>query len=758
MRAKILAVTVSLVMGLSLALSGCAPRGSGGSTVPVNVATDSTPYQQEKIQLPEDATSILAMQFTEEGRLLVATADERDSHVKVFEEAEDGSLHERFNADNLMQSHAGAVWASAASFMPSGDLLVHVRWLDERIEATYQLNADGFTEVLTGFTDDVLRLQPYDENAVLVGSSVIAGESELRRVDLATGETICTFDLLADHYIADVVIWDNKVIVTTSHNSASTTKNYIDAYDAQTGKRTDLSPGLRAALENAIASKAETGEPASPRLATAPDGVYVCMPGGISRCTDEGITRVLAEGDSHLAVEAYMPLRLLVHPEAGFVIQYTDRSTMSSNSLLYRYREGAPIEPTETLTLYMLEDDPDVQQAVATFRDARPDVKVEVQVGLTSDTSLTVDDAVRALNADILAGTGPDVLVLDGLPLDDLAEQGLLLDLSDQLEMLRASGDYYNHVLSAFATDSGCFALPGRFAVPAMMGEPSVLEEATSPEALAAYFETSEDTRAQLATMRIDALYLADLPNIVPDEAPVDEAELSSFFDAMKRLLVIDEARSMMAEHGDDYWEYAFDQVGSRSASIGNLSGYFLAAPEPPHGRFAAALLKNANDFSSSSVAEQNAEFPCSMELLKFGEHQVFEPRSVVGVSAGSSSVDAAKEFVSHLLSREQQAHSQGLGLPVCKATIDDAIKFLSGYGIGFETAEGMVDYSADAFTDEERAAIHRMIETATYACMPDKVVEDVLLDSLRAYCLDEMTLEEAVATTQQKINLYHAQ
>lgn len=757
MRAKILAVTVSLVLGLSLALSGCAPRGSGGSTVPVNVATDSTPYRQEKIQLPEDATSVLAMQFAEEGRLLIAATDQQRSRVVVFEEEEDGTLHGRFNTDDLAASQGKEMYVMTAGFTLSNDLLVNIHLLEDETSATYQLSADGFTEVLTGFTDDVLRLQPFDENTVLVGSSVIAGESELRRVDLATGETICTFDLLADHFIADVAVWDNKVIVTTSHNSASTTKNYIDAYDAQTGKRTDLSSGLRAALENAIVSKGETGEPASPNLATTPDGVYVCMPGGISRCTDEGITRMLAEGDSHLAVEAYMPGHLLVHPEAGFVVQYTDRSARSFNSLLYHYREGAPIEPTETLKLYMLEDDPDVQQAVATFRDARPDVKVEVQVGLTSDTSLTVDDAVRALNADILAGTGPDVLVLDGLPMDDLTEQGLLLDLSDQLETLRTSGDYYDQVLSAFTTDEGCFAMPTRFIIPAMMGEPSILAKVTSLEALAAYFETSESSQAQLATVCIAPLYLADLPNIVPNEATVDEAALSSYFDAMKRLLVIDEAHSMAAEYGYDYWELAFEQGGTRLASMGNVSSLFLPDPDAPTERFATGLLQQATDFGSSRVSEQNAGFPCVMELLKFGEHQVFEPSSVVGVSAGSPAADTAKDFIAHLLSLEQQAHSQGFSMPVSRVAVDDVLH-LDGTGIGFMTDEGMIDYSADAFTDEERAAIHRMIETATYACMPDKVVEDALLDSLRAYCLDEMTLEEAVATAQQKINLYHAQ
>ena len=48
-----------------------------------------------------------------------------------------------------------------------------------------------------------------------------------------------------------------------------------------------------------------------------------------------------------------------------------------------------------------------------TLGDVRPDVAVEVQVGIPAGSGLSADDALRALNASLLAGTGPDLLVLD---------------------------------------------------------------------------------------------------------------------------------------------------------------------------------------------------------------------------------------------------------------------------------------------------------------------------------------------------------
>ena len=68
---------------------------------------------------------------------------------------------------------------------------------------------------------------------------------------------------------------------------------------------------------------------------------------------------------------------------------------------------------------------------------------------------MTVDDVIRTLNVEIFAGEGPDVLVLDGLPVESYIRQGILADLSNI-----DTSNCYENIVHCYADESGCWALP----------------------------------------------------------------------------------------------------------------------------------------------------------------------------------------------------------------------------------------------------------------------------------------------------------
>ena len=86
------------------------------------------------------------------------------------------------------------------------------------------------------------------------------------------------------------------------------------------------------------------------------------------------------------------------------------------------------------LLVYSLKKDRTIQQAVSAYQKEHNDVYVRYEVGMSGDNGLTAEDAVKALNTEIMAGKGPDVLCLDGLPLDSYLSKGMLADLSDTLK------------------------------------------------------------------------------------------------------------------------------------------------------------------------------------------------------------------------------------------------------------------------------------------------------------------------------------
>ena len=60
------------------------------------------------------------------------------------------------------------------------------------------------------------------------------------------------------------------------------------------------------------------------------------------------------------------------------------------------------------------------------------------KVAMGQDAAGTEQDYIKALNTELLAGTGPDVLVLDGLPIASYIQKGVLAELGEDNGRRRA--------------------------------------------------------------------------------------------------------------------------------------------------------------------------------------------------------------------------------------------------------------------------------------------------------------------------------
>lgn len=105
--------------------------------------------------------------------------------------------------------------------------------------------------------------------------------------------------------------------------------------------------------------------------------------------------------------------------------------------LKYAYSADASTVPDKELTVYALEDSSEIRQAISAFQKEHADIYVNLKIGRSGDNAVTADDALRTLNSDIMAGEGPDVIILDGMPVDNYIEKGLLMDISDVAEEIK---------------------------------------------------------------------------------------------------------------------------------------------------------------------------------------------------------------------------------------------------------------------------------------------------------------------------------
>ena len=171
-------------------------------------------------------------------------------------------------------------------------------------------------------------------------------------------------------------------------------------------------------------------------------GIYHYNTGG-------SVTEQMVNGKLNSLGNPNVSFRKLFHiNEETFLLWAKDESDQDV-LLRYAYSADAPTVPDKELTVYALEDSSEIRQVISAFQKEHDDIYVDLNIGCSGDDTVTVDDALRTLNSDIMAGEGPDVIILDGMPVDNYIDKGLLMDISVSWELQRLPGSYLlSHIFS----------------------------------------------------------------------------------------------------------------------------------------------------------------------------------------------------------------------------------------------------------------------------------------------------------------------
>ncbi|HCT91159.1 MAG TPA: hypothetical protein DF613_07240 [Lachnospiraceae bacterium] len=124
-----------------------------------------------------------------------------------------------------------------------------------------------------------------------------------------------------------------------------------------------------------------------------------------------------------------------------------DRESMAGLSR-FVYSADTPARPDRELKIYSLYENDWIRQVAERFQNEHADVYVRFEAALSGEDGVTSSDALKTLATEIMAGKGPDVLVLDGMPVEAYAEKGILKDLSSVLSENRE--EYFENVRNAY--------------------------------------------------------------------------------------------------------------------------------------------------------------------------------------------------------------------------------------------------------------------------------------------------------------------
>lgn len=225
-------------------------------------------------------------------------------------------------------------------------------------------------------------------------------------------------------------------------------------------------------------------------LTTDADGTaYIACADGIARLADGGtLPEFLVEGlGTQLAAESAYIRSVCRTPDGDLLVNMLENipapgeNDDASRVSVYRYTfdETLPAVNSDGIEVWTLFDNATVRQAVNVYIQQHGDVDVTLTVGVpdldaaetfgrSADEVSAINDALTTLNTALLAGAGPDVLILDGVQYKNYIRRGLLADLRAAVPLDELAGNLTAPFVEA---DGSVYVLPARFSAPVILAD-----------------------------------------------------------------------------------------------------------------------------------------------------------------------------------------------------------------------------------------------------------------------------------------------
>lgn len=562
------------------------------------------------------------------------------------------------------------------------------------------------------------------------------------QISAADGSVKQTYDFSGVEDTHQVFAAGKKMLVVTSTEAL--------VYDTETGEQQ-----AEDALQQSVA---ESGFFNAVDSLDAGENIYYLTQKGLFHYKFGGsVMEQLIDGTMNsLGAPAFYPAALTMLDEQNLLVAANDLNTGAGAGmalLKYTWSADTPAKPDKELKVYSLYNSRELRQAVSSFQKAHTDVYVNYQAALSEENGTTVSDALKTLTTEIMAGKGPDLILLDGMPVNTYIEKGILKDMSSVLE---DKSGYFENILTAYQDAQGQLcAVPARFMIPAAQGSSAYYTPGedfdaftakqgilanTDPESLIEKFWYSCGAAWQKEDKTLDAgkitEFLSKLKNAYGeyDSSALDE----TVYQSVSQNGVVNELQKVSLSWGD--FDLAFGKIKVNTGLFGRMD----------YGMMNAVNSKlEGGDYG----------------LMPGQAENVFVPAMILGISSKAAQPETAEEFVRYLFSPEAQKISQFGGFPVEKESFQSVIdgheyagkESLVGVAGGGDMDE-MLDYAMTPTPEEEIQKLTDLAESLTTPALQDDVIKEAVVEQGAKVLKGELSPEEGTDAIMQKVNIYLAE
>ncbi len=461
---------------------------------------------------------------------------------------------------------------------------------------------------------------------------------------------------------------------------------------------------------------------------------------------------------------------ILQNDDGSFLVAYNDGEIDR-----YVYDKEAPSVPSQQLTVYSLNQNMTASKAISMFRKSNPDVYVKQEIGLLGDYGVTKEDAIRNLNTRLLAGEGPDIILMDEMPMQSYIDKGVLMDLGDVVNELEGENAYFSNVLRTYETDGGLFAVPIRFQIPVLLG---TAEQVTGIHDIAGVTGAVKEARKEVpnattvlgtytAEELLKRLYMLDSHSLLGDGG-VDEAAVRAFLEQASAVYEEEQKNitdaKRQAHNNSMVWREDNGLMDEYNNYTINASGMFEIISREQG--LLIGKLTGMTDFQMAEGMVDNKE-GAAYDFMGAPDGGLFVPCGIAGISETSKEQELAAAFLKELMGTAVQKADLEDGFPVNADAYDiftetDSPDSTVGFSASVAEEDGStsqrVNFSAGWPTAEEIAALKEKIGTLGTAALSDDVVLTAVLEGGVKTLEGDLSIDEGCDQIVQKIGLYLAE
>lgn len=746
---KIIAITLSLCMTAGL-LSGCSGKEGANKDKESGGKESATgKYVEENVELPlEQNETAFSLLKNANGELEVYTDNGESGGYSKYTST-DGKEWKKEDAFWMTQIPEGTVVSIAAgadgnsyAVVADGESKMHL------LKQTGEGTAEEISVPELNESDNEYGTEYYSFGTDLLvmknGNLVLAGESAVKVYDAAEGKLLHTFPYTKSSTDATnpVSINGENMAIPSKDNRGFTVWNVEkETEEVSTAYGSDVRNGKIILEDN--------------------NEIYFLNTEGIHHMNPDGtLVETLADGSSMMmgTPSAWIWGFTKGTAEDFYVLYAVNQSMVLKH---YYYDENAKTTQDKKLSIYSLEENNTIRQAISVFQQQHPDVEVSYKTG-ESDASTTRADKIRVLNTELLNKSGADVLVLDDLPVDSFIEKGVLKDISNVINPLIEDGTLQKNIAECYQEKDGkIYGMPIRYGIPVLMGNQEMIDAMGSLDALESWLDSHEEQKiityvsyGELTRLFVNMYY----DELFDKDGKIKEDKLKQCISCAKKIGELDNAEIEKNYVDGETGESLTDIYGIHLSDwqAGNETGVI---EEPQVSSL--ELLSTFDMMIPFKFMREN-----NLPLLFYKD--TFVPYGVVGINSASENSELAEEFLKVLFSDEVQNYDLMDGFPVNRNAAAqwkeqglDSLDDEGGLSTSIVQVGGDDEGNTYDFVMPLKSEIEDFMKRTEELKQPAKadcVLQEMIMEEAKAYYEGSQELEQTIQAIKAKVDTYRSE